>query len=583
MPVHSGNRIYISPAVEKIDLVLEWTGWLSLALLWFITLRLWVQLPEQIPIHFDMALRPDAYGDKNELLVLALVGSALFLGMTMLNKYPHYFNYPVPITPENAKSEYTKATRVLRLLKLIILWAFGGLALLSSHHAQSAQIWVSSGDKSMLLEKTKLSKFRGERDPSAIDILLLPEKSFQRVEGFGAALTGSSAFILQNKMNSKARAKTLKALFNNEKGIGISYMRLTMGASDFSLADFTYNDLPSGDKDFDLVAFSLSQDTLDIIPVMKEIMRYQPRIQIMATPWSPPAWMKTNGRLAGGKLRTECYGVYAQYFVRYIAAMQAKGIPIHAVTPQNEPLHFSALYPCMEMQASEQAIFIKNHLGPAFKRHKIPTLILVHDHNWDRPDYPLSILDDPEANPFIAGTAFHAYAGNPDAMGLLQRAHPEKGLYFTEISGGSWAPDFSDNLMWYLRNVFIGSMQQNARTVLFWNLILDEKQGPKNKGCQDCRGVLTLLDNGSIQRNEEYYALAHFSKFVRPGALRIDHDLKGPKRDIGIIAFKNPGGQLIAVVVNFEYTAQMVSLAIGNDKWRFELPPRAVATWTNQY
>ena len=358
-------------------------------------------------------------------------------------------------------------------------------------------------------------------------------------------------------------------------------MRLTMGASDFSLTDFTYNDLPTGESDFELASFSMAQDTVDVIPVMQEILQYEPRVRIMATPWSAPAWMKTNVRLAGGKLRPDCYEVYARYFVRYIEAMRENGIQVDAITPQNEPLHFTASYPCMEMQALEQAEFIKKHLGPAFKTHKISTRIIAYDHNWDRPDYPLSILDDPEAKPFVAGAAFHAYAGSPDAMSLLHKAHPEKGLYFTEISGGDWAPDFSDNLMWYLRNVFIGSIQQNARMVLFWNLMLDTQHGPKNGGCQDCRGVVTLLEDGSIRRNEEYYALSHFSKFVKPGALRIDYSLSGAASDLGVSAFENPDGQIIAVLANFEQKARKISIVLGKDVWRFEMPGRSVATWTN--
>ncbi len=586
MPTPSGKTSVkppkVKPTFSRLDWLLEGVGWLSLPALWVYILFLWKKLPAQIPIHFNGALKPDAFGSKNELFVLAGVGSLLFMGISFLNQFPHLFNYPVTITPENAKTQYTRATRFLRVLKMAILWLFAGIAGLSGLHAQSASLWVTSGDQSRLLQK--MGHFETEHTDTAavVNITLQPDQTYQTIEGFGAALTGSSAYLINRGMDSRKRSQLLEELFSRDKGIGLSYLRLTMGASDFSVSDFTYSDLPSGTTDFNLTHFSLAQDTIDLIPVIHEIQALSPYIQLMASPWSPPAWMKTSGKLAGGKLRPDHYEVYARYFVRYIREMEKQGIQITAITPQNEPLHFKATYPCMEMQASEQADFIKHHLGPLFKAQGIDTRIIVYDHNWNRPDYPLSLLNDPEAKPFIAGAAFHAYAGKVEAMGIVQKAHPDTDLYFTEISGGDWAPDFSDNLMWYLRNVLFGSLRQGARAALFWNLALNEQHGPTNGGCQDCRGVVTLLSDGSIQYNEEYYALAHFSKFVKPGAMRIDCTTDETKIDLGMVAFKNPDGQIIAVVANFEPQAHLISLRLGKETWHFEIPPLSVATWTNQ-
>lgn len=584
MPTPSGkpsvNPPKVKPTFSRLDWLLEGVGWLSLPALWVYILLLWNKLPTRIPVHFNFALKPDAFGSKNELIILAGVASLLFLGISLLNRFPHLFNYPVTITPENAMVQYTRATRILRLLKTILLCLFAGIAGLSGLHAQSASLWVTSGDQSRLLQK--MEHFETEDTTAVVNITLQPDQTYQTLEGFGAALTGSSAFLLNRGMTPHERRLLLEQFFSRERGIGLSFLRLTMGASDFSLSDFTYSDVPSGTTNFDLPHFSLAQDTMDLIPVIHEIQALSPHIQLMASPWSPPAWMKTNGKLAGGKLRPDCYEVYARYFVRYIREMENQGIQITSITPQNEPLHFQATYPCMEMQASEQAEFIKYHLGPLFKAQGVTTRIIVYDHNWDRPDYPLSLLNDPEAKPFIDGAAFHAYAGKVEAMGIVQKAHPDAGLYFTEISGGDWAPDFSDNLMWYLRNVFLGSIRQGARAVLFWNLALDEQHGPKNDGCQDCRGVVTLLGDGSIQYNEEYYALAHFSKFVKPGAVRIDCTTDETEADLGMVAFKNPDGQFIAVVANFEQQAHNISLRLGTETWHFQIPPLSVATWTNQ-
>ena len=274
---------------------------------------------------------------------------------------------------------------------------------------------VSSGNKEALV--------------AAIDFTT----EFQEIEGFGAALTGSSAYLINRKMTVAQRQSLLKDLFDHESGIGISYIRITMGASDFSLEDFTYDDLAARQTDKELANFSIAKDKEDLIPVLKLILAVQPKMRIMATPWSAPAWMKSSGKLGGGSLKTEWYDSYASYFVKYLEAYKKEGINIDAISLQNEPLH-EAAYPSMKMEAAAQADFIKNHVGQAIKKAGWATKILAYDHNWDRPDYPLLILNDPLARQYVSGSAFHAYGGNVAAMSQVGAEYPDKGVYFTEIS-----------------------------------------------------------------------------------------------------------------------------------------------------
>lgn len=440
-----------------------------------------------------------------------------------------------------------------------------------------AQVWATSGDQSLLLAKREDISIVEADDNTTPTITLNPEERLQEIEGFGAALTGSSAYLINKKMSAAQRSALLAELFDAEDGIGLSYLRMTIGASDFSLDDFTYDDMPMGETDYGLVHFSIDKDRTDVIPVFKQILAVAPDLKVMGSPWSAPAWMKTNGSLKGGKLKPEAYDVYANYFVRYVQAYAAEGIDIDAVTPQNEPLHFTANYPCMEMQPDEQRVFIKDHLGPAFSDAGIATKIVIYDHNWDRPQYPIEILNDAEAKSFIAGSAFHAYAGNVSAMTTVHNAHPDKGLYFTEISGGRWATNFGDNLMWNMSNIFIGTTRNWSKVVLLWNLALDENDGPKNNGCQDCRGVVTINSTtGEVTRNVEYYSLAHFSKFIRPGATRISSTAQPSAPEH--VAFVNVDGTTVLVVSNADKEGKTVSVRTGEEAFSVHVGVRSVVS-----
>ena len=251
--------------------------------------------------------------------------------------------------------------------------------------------WLTKNDQSVLLQKQSTVLSFGTTANSNSNIDVDTTQTYQTIDGFGFTLTGGSAFVI-NELNATDKANLLNELFGNStSSIGISYLRLSIGASDLNASVFSYDDVANGNTDMNLDSFSLSKDTIDLIPVLKQIVAINPAIKIIAAPWSAPVWMKDNGSSIGGSLQTQYYDVYAKYFVKYIQQMKANGITIDAVTPQNEPLN-PGNNPSLSMSAQEQTNFIKNNLGPAFQSASLTTKIITYDHNCDRPDYPLSCI-----------------------------------------------------------------------------------------------------------------------------------------------------------------------------------------------
>ncbi len=443
----------------------------------------------------------------------------------------------------------------------------------------NAQVWITNGAKSKLLNKqssgASIYDSNATTDPSiSIDF----SQKYQEIEGFGAALTGSSALVI-NSMGAVQKEALIKDLFSASEGIGLSYLRLTIGASDFSVSNFSYNDLPQGSTDPALNGFSIAQDETDVIPVLKMALTYSPNIKIMGSPWSAPAWMKTSGSMNGGSLKPEWFDAYGSYLVKYINAYSAHGIRIDAITPQNEPLHEINSYPTMKMTAPDQADFIKNSLGPKFKAAGINTKIIAYDHNFDVPSYPLTVLGDANAAQYIDGSAFHAYGGDVSAMNQVHAAFPDKNLYFTEVSGGEWSTDFASNLKWNIGNIFIGTTRNWSKNVLLWNLALNTNYGPTNGGCTNCRGVVTINSSGTVTKNVEYYALAHFAKFIKPGAKRVNSTEFDSSQGLKNVAFVNPDGSKILVVLNESEAVRKFAVKIDDKKIVYSLESTAVATF----
>jgi glucosylceramidase len=431
-----------------------------------------------------------------------------------------------------------------------------------SAQVNEVDYWLTNGSKNIFLQKQTGILAFGSSYNVYPNIEVDATQTFQSVDGFGFTLTGGSAQSI-NKLNSQKRNELLQELFGkNDNSIAISYLRISIGASDLNASPFSYNDLPAGQTDVALSQFSLGPDLNDVIPMLKEIVAINPQIKILATPWSPPTWMKDNNSFIGGSLKAEYYGVYANYFVKYIQKMKDEGIIITAITPQNEPLH-PGNNPSMFMSAQQQAVFIKNYLGPAIAAANLTTKIIIYDHNCDRPDYPLAILNDVAANPFVDGSAFHLYAGDINVLSTIHAVFPNKNLYFTEQYTGT-SGTFDGDLKWHIKNVIIGSMRNWSKVALEWNLANDANFRPYTPGgCSTCKGGLTINGADSFERNVGYYIIAHASKFVPAGSVRI---ASNQTANLNTVAFKTPTGKTVLIIENDGSANELFNIK-SNGKW----------------
>ncbi len=420
--------------------------------------------------------------------------------------------------------------------------------------------WITAANQSELLQKHTDINFATTANSYAF-IDVDSTQTFQTIDGFGFTLTGGSASVI-NQMNATDKAALLQELFstNNASSIGISYLRISIGASDLNATVFSYDDMPAGQTDETLAHFSLDNDKTDLIPLLKEIIAINPAIKIIAAPWSSPVWMKDNGISKGGSLKPEYYQAYANYFVKYIQAMKAEGITVTAITPQNEPLNPDN-NPSLYMTALQQAEFIKTNLGPAFQAASISTKIVAYDHNCDVAAYPLTVLNDAAANAFTDGSAFHLYAGDISALTQVHNSYPTKNLYFTEQYTAS-SGDFAGDLKWHVKNVVIGSMRNWSRVALEWNLANDAAYGPHTPGgCTTCKGALTI--GTTVSRNVAYYIIAHASKFVPAGSVRIQSNISGNLQNA---AFLTPAGKKVLIVENDGNGTENFNIRF-NGKW----------------
>lgn len=407
----------------------------------------------------------------------------------------------------------------------------------------TALFWLTTADGSVKLQKQADLSFTNPTN-SFQNVEVDAAQTYQHIDGFGYTLTGGSVEVI-NKLSAAKRDILLQELFGKgENSIGISNIRLSIGASDLNSEVFSYDDMPVGETDVNLANFSLSKDQA-LIDMLKKILLINPNIQFIASPWSPPVWMKDNGSSIGGSLKPEYYGVYGQYFVKYINAMKAEGITIHGITPQNEPLH-AGNNPSLYMSAEQQRDFIKNNLGPEFQRANISTKIIVYDHNCDNIAYATTILSDPAAAAFVDGSAFHLYAGNISALSSLHNSFPTKNIYFTEQYTPSNG-DFGGDLMWHIKNVIIGSMRNWSKNAMEWNIANDANFSPHTPGgCTTCKGAITVNSNDTYDKNVAYYIIGQISKFVPYNAVRISSTQAG---NISTVAFSTPD-KIVLLVLN---------------------------------
>lgn len=445
----------------------------------------------------------------------------------------------------------------------------------------NAQVVVTTGDQAMLLQPGPTVTFGTGGSQSSPVITVNEATQYQTMDGFGASLTDSSAWVIWNDLDSSQQAALMQQLFSPTAGIGLSFLRQPMGATDFAVnGNYSYDDVPAGQADPQLADFSIAHDTTYIIPLLQQALAINPAAKVVALPWSPPAWMKGSGTMNGGDMNTACFPSLAQYFVLYLQVYQQSGIPVYAISVQNEPLNSTSSYPSEYLAASDESDFIANYLGPALNNAGMGTVkILAYEHNWDNTDYPESVLGS-SASPYVAGSSFHCYNGYVSAQSAVKAAYPGKAIWFTECSG-TVGSNFAGDLVWNSENLLIGATRNWARSISLWNLALDQNSGPTNGGCLNCQGVVTVdtrTSPATITYNVEYYVLGHLAKFVVPGAHRIDSNTFNAD-GIEDVAFQNPDGSIVLFALNSESAPETFSVSWKDAYFNYTLPSQSVATF----
>jgi glucosylceramidase len=457
--------------------------------------------------------------------------------------------------------------------------AFACLALLASAaSAQTVNVWLTTDDQTTLMQPRQPVAF-SSTSSTAPSITISDTDTYQTIEGFGASMTDSAAYLMNEIVPPAALPGVLQSLFDHTNGIGISFLRNPMGASDITRYDYSYDDQPPGAADPSLADFSIAHDQVDIIPMLLAAKAINPQLTMLATPWSPPGWMKTTGSMVGGSLLPAAYTPFANYLVDYLKAYQSAGVPVDYLTLQNEPLNVPADYPGESMPDTDQLTIMKNSVLPALAAANLTTRVLVYDHNWDQPSYPQTVLADPSiaSSPQVAGIAWHWYGGTPGAMTTLYNQYPHLGQYVTEASGGTW---IADEVKADFETI-IQSLRNWAKSYVKWSLALDQNRGPHTGGCGDCSGLITVDENtGAVSNMIDYYTLGHFSKFILPGAVRV-----WSSNASGIIsaAFLNPDHMTrVLVVYNDSSSSETFQVVWNGLAFSYTLPALGGATfeWT---
>ena len=478
-----------------------------------------------------------------------------------------------------------------------------------------SKLYDINQDNNYTLFKKKSANLTDHKSDTQYQIIITPTQTYQAMVGYGASMTDASAFVLMElkTKNPVLYDYTMKRLFDPKSGAGFSFLRKPLGSSDYTATSdyYTYCD----EKSPDLALFSIDHDKKYIIPALKEALRYNPGIKIMGSPWSPPAWMKTNESMIGitkqqkasgktCKLKPEYFEIYANYFIRIIEAYKNEGIEFHSITLQNEPQFDAARYPCMRMDAKDQ-IKLVSLLGPKLKQKNLKTKIFIHDHNWqlhpdDRPviggdakanpiDLCRTILNDPQAGPYVAGTAWHCYSGGTNAMenayNTMHEEFPDKQIFCTEISGwGKNRGDWFGNINWTMNHNWMGGPNNFASVSLQWNLALDHKYGPTLRDDSAAMGIVTIntATYKEVKFEREYYAMAQLSRAAQPGSIRIAS--KATKNNIetntlSTISFKTPDGKISLVVYNSNNNTYEFQVDCNGKYFTYSAPEKSITTF----
>lgn len=465
--------------------------------------------------------------------------------------------------------------------------------------AQKIEVYQTTPD--MLEKLAHLDKlhFRSERRREAQVPLIEvnPSQRYQTIDGFGASLTDGAAWLFASKLTPDVTDYAFQLLFGRKDGIALSFLRQPLGASDLSQSFYSFDDLctqgktacttPAGVSDPELAHFSLAHDQDYILPLLKKALAINPDIKVMLTPWSPPGWMKTNGSMLGvdsatkepATLRPEFYNAYANYLVKSIEGYQAAGVPVYAISVQNEPLYAAPAYSGMSMSAAQQAALLGTALAPAMAHAHLKTKVLVYDHNWDHPEYPAAVLKDAKAYAIAAGTAWHHYGGKPSVMTSFHEEFPHKGEWETEAGGGEWQ---KGSIITQEAAELIAVMRNWSKSYVLWTIATDQDHGPYVGGCNVCRGVVTLditdPDNPSVHREPDYYVLGQASAFLFPGAVRIA-STQPAGTDLKDVAFQNPDGSIVLYTLNAGTQSQFFRMGFGRRVAATILPAGSIATY----
>lgn len=492
-------------------------------------------------------------------------------------------------TPTASAAKYSAPIPVAQgttVKALAVATGFSGSALASGTYVitgnpVSVHVVTSTHDQTSLLTAQSAVSF-AINAPATNQIVVDEAQSFQSIEGFGASFTDSAAYLLEQVTPANALPGTLNDLFTRTgSGIGLSFMRLPMGASDLARTEYTFDDLPSGQTDPSLNSFSIAHDQTYVLPLVSAARKLNPQMKIMANPWSPPAWMKSGSSVNGGTLLSTMYAPFANYFVKYIQAYGAAGMPIDYISLQNEPLYVPLNYPSMGMDAATQTAVLRDYVLPALTANNLTTQVFVYDHNWDNASYSEQVLSDATilASPLVAGTAWHGYAGTPGIQQTVQNLYPTKGMWETEHSGGTFTADqFSTDFLEITQ-----VLRNSAKSFVKWSLALNESRGPNLTniglgGCNTCSGIVTVNStSGAVTKSVEYYTLGHYSKYVLPGARRV-YSSNGVYT--ASVAFLNPDGSKALVVYNNSGATQTFQVQWGVQSFPYTLPAYGAATFS---
>lgn len=446
------------------------------------------------------------------------------------------------------------------------MWAMG---MASAEGQSKVEVWVSSLDMAKTLTHEAPLEF-GRGRPEGAELIEIDEKTaYQTVLGIGSSLEHATCFNI-SLLAPEKQGEVVKKLVDPKEGIGMNLMRICIGTSDFTGDPwYSYDDVPEGQTDPELSAFSIEKDRAYLLPILKMARQANPDLLFFASPWSPPGWMKEGGKgMCGGTLKREWYGAYAGYLARFVKAYEAEGIPIYAMTLQNEPGVNSAQYPSCRWSGEQQRDFIRDHVGPVFRQAGISPRIWCFDHNFNNLPFPRAVLGDPEAAKYVEGTAFHLYEGRPAAMSELHHEFPDKAIYFSE--GSVYDVRGALQIISYFRNW--------ARSYNAWVTVIDQDRKPNN-GPHECDPTMIVIDSRAkaLTYRFDYYMYGHFSRFVQRGAARIA-STEGD-RACNNVAFKNPDGSVALIAANDGDEPRRIALGAGGGFATHMLGPRSVATY----